>query len=211
MARNIIALIGDVVASREISDRVAFDDTLVNTMRRLNEQDPYILSPYTLIGDEIQAVFNRADSLFCDTVSILAAIHPAKMRFSFGIGTLVKPINPQQAIEMDGPAFHNARDGVEALKESGYLFNIVGGDIPTIRLLRQALCLVSHNMGKWNKTRLRTLEMMLRALPVKEIAATLKISDKAIYKTISAGALEVVLQLLDEVQGILNESVGQRQ
>jgi hypothetical protein len=208
LAEKRIALVGDVVASREISKRVVFDETLLDTMRRLNERNPHILSPYTLIGDEIQAVFSRADSLFSDAISILSAIHPERMRFSFGIGTLVKPINPQQAIEMDGPAFHNARDGVEALKKTGHLLNIVGQDIPHLNLMKQALYLVSHNMDKWNRTRLHTLAMLQQGLSVKEIADSLHISDKAVYKTREAGALRVIMRLLGEATDILNESMG---
>jgi hypothetical protein len=205
-----IALIGDIVASRRISKRTIFDEMLLDTLNRLNRQNPNILSPYTLIGDEIQAVFSSADFLFHDTISILATIHPEKMRFSFGVGTLVTPINPEQAIEMDGPAFHNARDGVEELKKVGYLFNIVGEDIPNLNLLRQTLFLLSHNMDRWKRTRLQALAMLQKDLSVKEIAAKLHISDKAVYKTIDVGALDIVIALFGEVQDALNASIGER-
>ena len=105
---------------------------------------------------------------------------------------------------MDGPAFHVARDGVEQLKESGYLFNVSGEGIPNLSLLRETLSLVSHTMTKWPRTRFQTLAMMQAGNSVKEVAARLDLSDQAVYRTIDAGALDVVTQLFNETQAILN-------
>ncbi len=210
MEERVIALVGDVVASREIAQRVAFDQALLRVLRELSDRNPGILSPYTLIGDEIQAVFGSADSLFSDAVSILSAIHPERMRFSFGVGTLFTPINPDQATEMDGPAFHHARDGVNELKQSHYLLHLTGEEIPHLRLMQQILFFVSHHMDTWNENRIRTLVMLRRKLPVKEIAAELEISEPAVYKTIRVGALQVVMSLFAEVEGVINQSLSDR-
>jgi len=199
-----IALVADIVGSRKIEERIAFDERLVDCLTDLSDQNPHVLSPYTLIGDEIQAVFSSARSLLRDAVTILATIHPIKMRFSYGVGTLIKPINPEQAIEMDGPAFHRARDGVNALKETGFLFTVFGEDVPRGALVREALNLASHEMEEWNENRLRTMAMRQEDMPVKEIAEELGISDKAVYKTIDAGAVEVMMRLFDEIEGALD-------
>jgi hypothetical protein len=203
-----VVLIGDIVLSRKIEDRNSFDEVLLDTMGKLSHQNPAILSPYTLtLGDEIQAVFSRAGSLFSDAISILSAIYPEKMRFSISLGALTKPINPKQAIGMDGPAFYNARDGIESLKKTGHLFDVSGDGIPHLDLLRQTLSLISLNMGKWNKTRFRTFVLMQKNVSVKEIAVELQISDKAVYKTINAGGLEVISRLFQDIEEILDESI----
>jgi hypothetical protein len=199
-----IALVADIVGSRSIQERMAFDERLVTCLTRLSDRNPHILSRYTLIGDEVQAVYGGAASLFRDAVTILATIHPVKMRFSYGVGTLIKPINPEQAIEMDGPAFYRARDGVNELKEAGYLFTVVGADVPQVGLVKEALVLVSHEMDEWNKNRLRTLAMRQEDMPVKEIADVLGISDQAVYKTIDAGAVDVIIRLFEEIEGALD-------
>lgn len=206
MVQKVIVLIGDVIASRKIHERAAFDSILLETLDTLNQQNPHILSPYTItIGDEIQAVFSRADALLSDVVSIMAAIHPEKMRFSFGVGTLIKPVNPVQAIGMDGPAFYEARDGIEELKKTTNLLTIGGDDIPRIHLLRRMLFLISHRMHKWHKTRFRVMAILQSGTPVKEIAARLGISDQAVYKNIQAGALDVIIDLFKEIEAILNK------
>lgn len=199
-----IALVADIVGSRKIQERITFDERLVMCLTDLSHRNPHILSPYTLIGDEIQAVFSGGSHLFHDAVSILSAIHPVTMRFSYGVGTLIKPINPEQAIEMDGPAFYHARDGVNELKETGYLFTVVGDDVPQVDLVREVLNLVAHEMSEWNENRLGTLALRQDGVPVKTIADELGISDKAVYKTIDAGALEVIMRLFDEIEGALD-------
>lgn len=206
--RRYIALIGDVVGSRQIPDRIPFDDRLLKCIDELGDRNPHVISRYTLIGDEVQAVFCGADYLFSDAISILSAIHPVKMRFSYGVGTLIKPINPDQAIEMDGPAFHCARDGVNELKESGRLFTVVGSDVPQVELVREALRLISHEMEGWNENRIQTLAMRQQGVPVKEIAERLRISEKAIYKTISSGALRVIIRLFDRIEESIDTGVS---
>jgi len=207
MEKRMIALIGDVVSSRKILDRIDFDARLLKHIKGLGEKNETILSPYTLIGDEIQAVYERADWLFHDAVSILAEIYPQKMRFSYGIGSLVKPINPDRAIEMDGPAFHNARDGITEIKKEGYLLDIVGENDPNLKLTRSTLFFLSFHMKKWNKTRFQTLALLLEGLTIKQIALRLGLEENTIYKTRKDGALELVIDLIREIQVNINQSL----
>jgi hypothetical protein len=208
LSRRYIALIGDVVGSRQIRERIPFDDRLLTRINDLGDRNPYVVSRYTLIGDEVQAVFRGAGRLFRDAISVTAAIHPVKMRFSYGVGSLTKPINPDQAIEMDGPAFHRARDGVNELKETGHLFTVVGDDVPQVELVRTVLRLVSHHMERWNKNRLEALAGRLEGAPVKEIAEQLRLSDQAIYKTIDAGAIDVIIRLFDCIEEAMDEGLS---
>ena len=205
-------LIGDIVSSRQITDRALIQDRLAATLEELNNrQDPDLASPYTItLGDEFQAVFNRADTLFCDAVAILLALHPEQVRFSFGIGAIETPINPNRAIGMDGPAFYNARKGIEELKATPYLFNIAGMDASQATLVKQSLRLISHNLCKWNRNRLQVMAMLCEGLPAKEIGDRVPISNTAVYKTIDAGALQIIIQLFAEVTKLINESLEQQ-
>lgn len=197
--KKYIALIGDLVDSRHIPNRIEFDNSLLNLLNTLSIENPGIKSPYTLIGDEIQAVYTNSELLFRDAFRILALIYPQKMRFSFGIGELIKPINPKQAIEMDGPAFYAARDGIDELKKKKMLFNINGDQIKYIRLLKEILFYLSDDVTSWNSTRIKTFSYKLQDYEVKEIANTLHSAKTTIYKTINEGRLESVRKILDEI------------
>lgn len=207
MTNNVIALVGDLIGSREIISRIDFDNTLLEILKIRNELNPRILSPYTLIGDEIQAVYSNADYLFIDCIKILSRIYPERMRFSFGVGNLIKPINPKQAIEMDGPAFYFARDGVNQLKKSEELFVINGENLLNENFINSTLNYISHSMKKWGENRLRIFSMLLEEKSPTEISLQLDISYQAIYKSIDAGALESIRDIFREIANLMNRSI----
>jgi hypothetical protein len=202
--RQVLALIGDIVGSRQITQRTAFNRTLQHTLTALSRAHAGILSPYTLIGDEIQAVFPGGAGIFADAAAILAAIHPRLMRFSFGNGILVTPINRQQATAMDGPAFYHARDGIERLRKTGSLLAVTGAEHPAAALLEATFSLVSFGMRKWNRNRKHILALQLDGQPVQVIARKLRLSEQAVYKSITAGRLEDIMWIFEEAKTLID-------
>ncbi len=203
MSNKRIALIGDIIGSRQIKARDVFDDRLSSALQILNRQHGGLLSPYTVtIGDEIQALFSSPENIFYDTVAIQAAIYPHKMRFSIGMGELVTPVNPLAAIGMDGPAFHLARAGIELLKKNSGLY-VVQGDLPDLELINAGLALISHTMSRWKLTRWQVLTKLMPGIPVKETAASLGISEQAVYKNIRSAALDKISNYFLQTEKIL--------
>jgi len=203
-----LVLIGDIVSSKQISQREQTQKILSSELQRLNAGNSHIISPYTItLGDEFQVVFSRADGVFNDAMEILSALHPVKVRFSFGVGQILTQLNREQAIGMDGPAFHNARNGIEKLKNSDTLFTVEGLETPHSRLFQESLSLVSYTCKNWNQNRFRTFTSMVHKKEIQKIAGELHISDKAVYKTISEGNLHNILRLLDEITMIINENL----
>jgi len=150
-----IALIGDIISSKQLSNRSQVQEKLKTVLQQLNSQrqSQGLLSPYTItLGDEFQAVFDRADWLFLDALTILLALDPVKVRFSFGLGTLETQINPKEAMGMDGPAFHYARSGIEELKKTSSIFTIIG-EHNCIQLMQPTLHLISRLAEKWQRNR----------------------------------------------------------
>ena len=204
---KVIALIGDIISSKEIENRALVQKKLEGILNALNSDNNSILSPYTItLGDEFQAVFQQSGLLFYDMVRILSTLHPIKVRFSLGVGTLTH-INPDQAIGMDGPAFHEARAGIEELKSSSFLFTIRGIEQHAVELANQSLKLLSRHLDKWNGTRLSIFEMYNQNYLVKEIAEELEISEQAVYKSIAHGDLEVVQAIFQSVSQVINENI----
>jgi len=202
-----IVLIGDIVSSRNIPNRQAIQEKLGQVLIKRNGENKHLMSPYTItLGDEFQAVLNRADQLFCDIISILTALYPLKIRFSIGIGDIQTEVNRDQAIGMDGTAFHNARTGLSKLKESPWIFTIVGPDIVSQKLAAQTLFLVSHISSKWKKSRFQILEGLCTNLTVKQMAQNMNITDKA-NKNIDDGELKIIKQLFIEIESIINRSL----
>jgi hypothetical protein len=204
-----VVLIGDIIASKKLKNqRVKVQEKLSGILEQLNNENQNILSPYTItLGDEFQSVFESADRLFCDILSILVALHPVKVRFSVGIGDIKTPLNREQALGMDGEAFYNARDGLNKLKIEESNLIIIGFDEKNQRLIELTLLLISNKITKWKKNRLQILEGLCEDLPVKKMAEYLDITDKAIYKNIDDGGLKVIKQLLCEIENVIDRSI----
>lgn len=207
-----IVLIGDIEASKELeeTERKRVQNALKDVFEEINESCSTIESPYTVtLGDEFQAVFSRADRLFIHVWQILAALHPVKVRFSIGVGQITTSLNREQSLGMDGPAFHLAREGIELLKQSGYLFNISvqGNKNAFVSAMNNSLYLFSDQVRSWNKNRLSILYMLETGKNYRQITKKLGISEPAFYKNKDAASLDVVIDFFKDVSEIINEWV----
>lgn len=205
-----LVLIGDLVASRRAPDRKRLQNQLKALLKKLNARKPQPLSPYTLtLGDEFQAVFDNANRIFIDIVLIMETLHPEQARFSLGLGNITTVLNRKQALGMDGPAFYQAREGIEQLKSSGDLFHLGGLPDNSAPLAEGALRLLSQRIRKWEANRLAILHGLLVDDSRKAIATKLGITEQAVYKNIRDGGLDTVIQVLSTLTRILNDYLAE--
>jgi hypothetical protein len=203
----VLTLIGDVVQSRTILNRPVFQQQLEAVLAEINREHPDLLSPYTItLGDEFQAVYRAADRLFHDIFHLLTAVFPHRIRFAIAVGRLDTPINPRQAIGMDGPAFHLCREGISHLKQSDSLFYLTS-EAGNWQLANQTLALISHELSSWNRNRWMIMNALLNGTAPRAIAEQLNISTVAVYKNIRAGALEIIQNILSEIAREINQQM----
>lgn len=207
---TVLAIIGDLVDSRGLTDRQSVQRRLSAVLAAANSDPAGITSPYTLtLGDEFQAVLADAPRAFLDATRIQAAVHPVMVRFSLGVGELTTSINPDQALGMDGPAFHRARDGIDLMKaEADRLFHVSGLPADCAALCNASLGLISHSFGKWQTRRFRILAALQANVPVPDIARQLGVSEQAVYKNVTDGRLKDVLATFAAVGRLMNRALG---
>lgn len=205
---QVMALIGDVVASRAVPQRAVLQRQLQAALTAAGRRAQGVASPYTLtLGDEFQAVYRRAATVFADIVGIMADVHPVQVRFALGVGPLATRLNPRQALGMDGPAFHHARAALQALKADGRLLRIASGAGADWALANRTLNLCSHQMEGWTRNRLAILAGLLRERRPDAIGAELGISTVAVYKNINAAALHDMVGVCRELAGALDAAM----
>ena len=203
-----IAVIGDIVGSKELPRREALQQQLAATLKAVGRSARGLASPYTLtLGDEFQAVYRAADSIFADIVTIMAEVHPVRVRFALGVGALTTRINAKQALGMDGPAFHLARAALLALKDDGRLLRLAGSPADRWTLANHVLNLLSHQIAGWERNRLQILAGLLRGRKVREIEDGLSVSTVAVYKNIRAAALDEVVGICQELAAAMNAAL----
>lgn len=209
-----IAVIADIVDSKQLARRDEFQLKLAGSLKAISSRNSALVSPYTItLGDEFQAVYKSADRVFLDLFSILRDIHPVQARFAIGVGELSTEVNRKQALGMDGPAFHRAREAITRLKATPYLIQVQaapvspGPEFDPWRLLNHLLNLMSHKVGAWEENRLRILCGLLSGQSVAELETELGISKVAVYKNINAAVLDEIRELCNEITRFLNREL----
>lgn len=204
-----LALIGDICDSRslEAKDRAKLQKQLKSLLHSLNEEFAQsILSPFTLtLGDEFQALFADATTLWPALTTLQAELFPVRLRFGFGLGEIVTDINRESALEMDGPAFYRARDAISFLKGREDIYRVEG--LPDMDLIAPTLSLLSDAQNKWKKRRFQVFKAYLATEPVEAIAFDLGISKVAVYKNINDGMLESIEQILKAISQRMNHAM----
>ena len=209
--KKYIAVIGDVISSKKVEKRKDLQDKLIIIFNYLNSANNNLISPYTItLGDEFQAVYDKADNLFLDSVYILEKIYPHKIRFSYGIGEISTEINREQSIGMDGSAFYNARDGISKIKKQrgNYRFNISGlEDIEIEKLYNNSLFIYSNVLKQWRKNRYTILRETMEGTSVKDIARELKLTETAVYMNIYDGSMREFIAINETLSKMINDQV----
>ncbi len=209
-----VVLIGDIIGSRMLNEaeREEAQMKLLEVFNQIDNEENPVLSPHTItLGDEFQAVYSGMSTVMDDCWKILAALHPVSVRFSISIGRIVTPINKSQAIGMDGPAFHEARDGIEELKKTDRLFiakmrcaEEAEQSLHVLSLINSSLKMLSKEMLSWKKIRYQILVKINDGWPVKEIAKEVNISETAVYKNRDDGDLALIIELKNNINALLS-------
>lgn len=206
---NVVTLIADIIGSREIPDRRAFQRHLKSVLAEVNSQATGpLLSPYTLtIGDEFQAVHKDFGSIIPDVIHVLTRIHPAQLRVAVGYGPLSTDINPHAALEMDGKAFNDARELMDQLKTRDQtIVQIIAPGLPNLELVNICLTLFSNAIASWKPNTLQIMSSLLKRNTVADIAEHLNITRRAVNKNIATNHLRDYLTL----SSILTTELHQR-
>lgn len=195
---NVLVMIADIIGSRKIENRSEFQRRLKQLLKQVNDvSGSSLLSPYTLtLGDEFQAVYGSFDTMFTDIVQIILGIYPVQLRFAFSYGPLTTDINPIAALEMDGPAFSDARKLMNKMKsESTGTIQITATEFYNPDLVNVCLKLFGHSISKLSRNNLAIVDRLMSGADTKTIAHELKITPRAVNKAIASHSLDDLVEL----------------
>jgi len=214
---NVVVIIADIVNSKRIIQRDEFQRSLKMVLSRVSKRSrKHLLSPFTLtLGDEFQAVYSRFDSLFADILEIAFEIYPEPVRYAVAYGPLSTDINPIAALEMDGRAFHDARDLLvdNLKKERRTIIQISTTELFNPSLVDISLRLFCNELQTWNRNTFSVFLSLIGGVSVEVAASRASVSRRAAYKTIATHHLRDYLDLLrtltNELTHGLNFDMGE--
>lgn len=163
-----IAVIGDIIGSRKIVDRLCTQEILRASLDRVNYKYPQSLaSNFSItLGDEIQGVLRCSKGLLRILDDIAISLRPEKIRFGIGIGFLSTSIDPASSIGADGPAYWKAREAIEFVhKYNDYgraNVHLLAVDYhESIGLINEILKLTAFQMSGWRDSQMDVFRYIL--------------------------------------------------
>lgn len=182
---NYLAVIGDVVGSRQAPDRGRLQEQLQAGLRDVNAAfAAQVAAEFVLtVGDEFQGLLQGAAELDKLLATLRTHAFPAELRLGLGIGPLATPLRPQ-ALGMDGPCFHRARAAIERAEARRTPIETDQGE-PLFGFEIYAL-MVGYMRRRWTERQRQVVDLVGSGLEGQEVAAHLNITPSAVSQHLRA-------------------------
>lgn len=219
-----IALIGDVVKSKEINpmEREQLQVDLASLFKDINERyKRKLVSPLTItLGDEFQGLFVEGDSMLEIIDEIRLKTYPVRVRFGLGFGTMSTAIRQEDSLGSDGPAYYCARKAIEQVKQRERAYKVAKTTIRVesnqvdkghICLLNAALIGMCAIDRAWAEKERSIARYLREKRTQNEIAKKIKTSQANISSIIFSKNIyyynEIFLEISESMHNSLNKEV----
>lgn len=180
---NYIAIIGDIVKSKEIENRNQVQEKIQEILERINHKYAQAIASKFLItiGDEFQGLLKPTNQLFRIIDEIADSMEPVEIRFGVGNGKITTSLN-EYALGIDGPAFYQARSAInKAHKYKRHIIIFQSEDPDEYDFaIHTTLVLLSQIRLLWTDSQKRVIRLFRNGLTQEQIAAELNISQSAV-------------------------------
>ncbi|MBM6613782.1 hypothetical protein JTF06_02600 [Desemzia sp. RIT804] len=154
------AIIGDIKHSRKIANRKEAQEQFRFVLQSINEKyaDDIASQFIITLGDSFQGLLKNKQSIMNIIFEIELAMSPIELRFGIGLGDVSTTIQRENSMEMDGTAYHRARQMIETIEDNETKYTkretnmmIFSGDDyqQTDQLLNTILSLATALKSKW--------------------------------------------------------------
>lgn len=187
MSGNALVILGDVVGSRRMPGRRAFQGRLQDALASVNESWREDLhTPFTILKgvDEVGGILLSVAGLYRIFSRIGEGIHPARIRWALVHGEVDTGLDTGVMARMDGPAFHRAAGMMDGLKRSRLLFDMETGDPVADPLIAGAVNLLLFAREDWTEREREVQGMYRDGKSQEEIAGSLGITQQAVSQAL---------------------------
>ena len=212
-----IAVIGDMIKSRSISDRYRTQQVLQEELHRINlRYQASLASKFTVtLGDEFQGLIKNSHGLLRLLDEISFALLPIRLRFGIGIGTLNTEIDPTTSLGADGPAYWKAREAIDFVhKYNDYgranVHLMAANHHESIGLINEILKLTAFQMSGWRDSQLEVYRRILSegildpdSIKHREMAEQMGISPSALTRRFESSGIKRYMLSRVEAEGAI--------
>ncbi len=212
--QKLLAIIGDISRSREARDRAAMQRGLEKALATVNrEKGETLVSSFVVtLGDEFQGLLLSPGSAVPVLTALGIAMEGIPARYGLGWGELTTPVK-EQALGMDGPCFHHAREALLRGKKDGRWVTVRGFGDEEDLILNGIFRLMGEVRSRWTEKQARTVSQVRKASSQKDAAAALGVVPSVVSQALSAAGYipmrdaEAALTVLFETFGKSTESI----
>lgn len=115
-----VVIIGDIIASRNIEDREHVQKNFIKVLETINKQYELDVAANFIItaGDEFQGLLKSTNNIMNIINTIDMLMYPVKFRYGIGVGPITSTIQRNKSNEVDGPAYHRARNMISCIENN---------------------------------------------------------------------------------------------
>ncbi|HHY48055.1 MAG TPA: hypothetical protein GX506_12240 [Firmicutes bacterium] len=193
----------DLRRSREITPRQPVQDAIKRALERINaEYATIIVSGFSFtLGDEWQGLIKEPRLAYELVWAMRRYLPGIRIYAGIGLGEISTAVAPVQ--EMDGPAFHRAREAVELAKSQQRGVAFVSGDPEGDPVVNSLLRLIE---GTWNRATQRQVQVVLSYEQTRNMSMTaerLGITKQAVSKILKAAMWDEVIEAREGLKVLL--------
>lgn len=207
-----VALIGDIRGSRELKDRQEAQQKFKGVIDSLNDDIPNdsIVSQFTVTtGDEFQGLLTDATDAIEAAVSTSDRSHPLRLRFGIGRGELDTEINPNQAIGMDGPCFHRAREAINSARKDGAWLRVGGWSDELDGRINSMFDLVQCVREDWTERQAQFALALKEEGAQNHVAERFDVSKSTVSQSLNAGHVHEVRNAEHSIAALLQNTFSE--
>lgn len=181
---SFVVVVGDIVKSREMTDRADAQDRIREVVETFNDRAPDALeAPLQLTGgDEMKAILSDPSWVVDMITWISEAVHPIELVWGIGRGLLETSWVPDVGA-LDGPCFHRARHAVEESSREGNWVTASGFSKRDDRLLSVVFGLMGAIRDSWTDRQVGYIRSV-REMSQKATAEEFGVSESAVSQSL---------------------------
>lgn len=208
MQQTSVALIADIVGSRDLADRGAAQQQVLDAFERAHTHTSADVPAYAAVGDEFQAVFGTVErAVVATTIVALSLPDGLELRFGVGVGE-DRVVDASGTVPIrDGSAWWRAREAIDQVKQAqrsgrsrattGFVHD-GGGDEKTTRGL---LLLRDHIIGGMRPRDKRIALAGLEGVPQVRTAEAEGIAQSAVSQSWHRSGASAIIEMLRQLEG----------
>lgn len=206
MKQKFYVMLGDVIASRRITDREIFQRKLVEACSNVNlDFFEDIYADFNILKgiDEIGGVLLNITSVYKIINTLQEQFYPHSMRFALVHDYIDTAVESREVSRMDGPAFHRASDILKDLKGSRLIFKMSINDEIMEKMVTGEINLIFLLKKNWSLRQRRILYEYRKIGNQNMVAKAMGISQQAVSKALNRSMWKEISGIEEDLNYVL--------